>query len=111
MNVPGRWIMGLVLAASGFVITVVDWAHADTQQTTMGEKIYAEKQCTICHAIQGKGGKLGPELTDVGAKRDAKWLKTFMRDPKAVLPKAKMLPFHGNAEELEALVAYLSSLK
>jgi cytochrome c2 len=47
----------------------------------------------------------------VGAKRDAQWLKTFMKDPKAVLPNAKMLSFHGNAVELEAVVAYLRSLK
>jgi hypothetical protein len=51
VNVPGRWIMGLILAASGFVTTVEDCAHADTQQTAMGEKVYAEKQCAISHAI------------------------------------------------------------
>ena len=79
--------------------------------TAKGETVYAEKKCAVCHAINGKGGKVGGELDEVGAKREAQWLKTFMKDPKAVMPNAKMPPFRGTDEELEALVAYMTSLK
>ena len=92
------------------------WAQTDPAQVAKGEKVYLEKKCALCHAIKGKGGTAGPaargpELSDVGAKRESQWLKTFMKDPRTVVPKAKMLPFKGNDEELEALVGYLGSLK
>lgn len=88
------------------------WAQTDPVQVTKGEKVYADKRCAICHAINGKGAKTASDLSAVGNKRDASWLKTFMKDPKAMDPKAaKMLPFRGGDEELEALAAYMSSLK
>jgi mono/diheme cytochrome c family protein len=32
-----------------------------------GEQIYRSKgNCAQCHALHGRGGTLGPELTDVG---------------------------------------------
>jgi cytochrome c1 len=34
-----------------------------------------------------------------------------MRDPKSIMPEAKMPAFRGTDEELNALVAYLMSLK
>lgn len=98
-----------------FTITGV-WAQADPALIAKGEKTFADKKCVPCHVIKGKGGTVGPmargpDLSLVGAQRDAQWLKAFMKDPKAVNPKAKMMVFKGTEEELEALVAYLGSLK
>ena len=76
-----------------------------------GKRIYAEKGCALCHAIQGKGGKAGPDLSSVGATRDAQWLEKFMNAPGLASPKAKMPPFKGSPDELDALVAYLRSLQ
>jgi cytochrome c2 len=76
-----------------------------------GEKIYGAKRCGACHVIQGKGGKLGPRLSDIASKRDAQWLKAFLKDPKAINPESKMSAFKGTDEELESLVAYLLTLK
>jgi putative membrane-bound dehydrogenase-like protein len=33
----------------------------------LGQQIF-EKNCQVCHTLEGKGGKVGPELTGVGAK-------------------------------------------
>jgi cytochrome c oxidase subunit 2 len=76
-----------------------------------GEKIYSAKRCGACHVIQGKGGKLGPPLSDIASKRDAQWLKTFLKTPKAINPESKMSSFKGTDEELETLIAYLLTLK
>ena len=27
-----------------------------------------EKNCMVCHTIEGKGGKVGPDLTGIGAR-------------------------------------------
>lgn len=90
------------------------WAQADL--IAKGEKVFAAKNCILCHTIKGKGGTVGPaargpDLSTVGTRRDAQWLKTFLKDPKAANPKTKMMAFRGTDEELEALVAYLDSLK
>jgi mono/diheme cytochrome c family protein len=103
-------ISALVLAATGA------WAQADSALIAKGETTFVDKKCILCHAIKGKGGTggplaRGPDLSTVGAQRGAEWLKAFMKDPKAVNPKAKMMAFKGTEEELEALVAYLGSLK
>jgi len=76
-----------------------------------GEKIYSAKRCGACHVIQGKGGKLGPPLSDIASKRDAQWLKAFLKDPKTLNPETKMSPFKGTDDELETLIAYLLTLK
>lgn len=87
------------------------WAEADPVQIAKGEQVYTDKKCGFCHMIRGNGGKLGPDLSRVGEKQDEHWLKAFMKEPKAIKPKSKMLPFKGSDGELEALVAYLISLK
>jgi nitric oxide reductase subunit C len=86
-------------------------AQADPALIAKGEKVYADKKCAMCHAINGKGGKSGGDLTDVGAKRDVDWLKQFTKDPRSVMPNAKMPAFRGSDEELEAVAAYMASLK
>src|SRR5207248_229941 len=42
-----------------------------------GQKLYASQGCATCHRIGGKGGKIGPDLSKEGTKRDAQWLVAF----------------------------------
>lgn len=37
--------------------------------------------CSTCHMIEGKGGRLGPDLTSVGASRSTEYLVESLRDP------------------------------
>lgn len=107
----------LIVLLGTLLLTITGaWAQAAPALIAKGEKVYAEKNCALCHVIKGKGGTVGPmargpDLSTVGAQRNAQWLKAFMQEPKAVNPKAKMMAFKGTEEELEALVAYLGSLK
>ena len=84
---------------------------ANAVALSKGEQVYVDKKCSLCHEIDGMGGKFGGDLSHVGFKRDAAWLKRFMRDPKTLKPGAMMQPFTGTDGELEALVDYLASLK
>lgn len=53
-----------------------------------GARLYAEKGgCAACHAIQGQGGAFGPDLTDVGRRRGAAYLRTSLLDPEADVTK------------------------
>jgi mono/diheme cytochrome c family protein len=106
-----RAVLGFSALAAAVLIGELVSAQMDSALIPRGEKVYMEKKCAVCHQVKGKGGKAGPDLSTVGAKRDAPWLKAFMKDPKATNPKSKMMSFKGNDEELEALVSYLVSLK
>ncbi|MBA4147325.1 MAG: HEAT repeat domain-containing protein [Verrucomicrobia bacterium] len=50
-----------------------------------GEKIYrrAELACVLCHAIGGAGGKVGPDLTSIGASAPLDYLIESMLFPDA----------------------------
>jgi putative heme-binding domain-containing protein len=44
--------------------------------------------CLACHRVNGKGSRVGPDLSDIGAVRPASDLETSILDPKAtVLPQ------------------------
>jgi cytochrome c oxidase cbb3-type subunit 3 len=47
-----------------------------------GERIFFGKgNCAQCHMVQGRGGRLGPELTRVGAARSVAYLTESIRQP------------------------------
>jgi cytochrome c2 len=99
----------LSLLAATFLTTTA--AVAADDPVTLGAAAYKTLRCSMCHKIQGSGGKIGPDLSDVGSRRDAAWLKKYLPDPKATIPGAKMPPVKTTLENLDALVAYLTSLK
>ena len=44
--------------------------------------------CLTCHRVQGKGSRLGPDLTDIGTLRIAEQLMTSLLEPDAeILPE------------------------
>ena len=87
------------------------YAYGEEELVEKGKQLYTQKKCGLCHTVDGSGGRKGGDLSDVGGKRDAEWLTKYMKDPKSVIPEAKMPAFRGTDEELNALVAYLMSLK
>lgn len=67
--------------------------------------------CLACHAVGGKGGNVGPALDGVGARRDAKYLNQWLRDPQSLKVGALMPKLPLSDADVEALVKYLSELK
>ncbi len=51
-----------------------------------GEQIYLGKgTCATCHMVRGQGGRQGPDLSDIGARRSAANLRASLVDPDAAL--------------------------
>jgi putative heme-binding domain-containing protein len=52
-----------------------------------GSQIYADKgNCSHCHSVKGLGGGIGPDLTDIGARRNAVQMRTALIDPDDSVP-------------------------
>jgi cytochrome c oxidase subunit 2 len=79
-----------------------------------GKLVYDKNACSACHAIAGKGGKSGPDLTHAGKGKSAAWMIVQIRTPRKHHPSG-MMPAYGPDriadKDLKALVAYMLSLK
>lgn len=110
-----RVVVGIVgvLMMSGWSLSA---AGQDAAKIAAGEKVYEANKCMACHAIAGKGMKKYP-LDGIGAKLSAddirKWITTpaDMEAKQAVKQPIKMKTFKLAPADLDALVAYVSSLK
>ncbi len=108
-----------VLVASGLAVSAAGGpggAGAQDAKVAAGEKVYAAQKCAMCHAIAGKGMKAYP-LDGVGDKLPADDIRAWVVTPddmaakQATKAKMKMKAFKLDAADLDALVAYVESLK
>ncbi|MDE2291809.1 MAG: c-type cytochrome [Elusimicrobia bacterium] len=79
-------------------------------QVTRGERLYAQLNCAYCHAIRGKGGRVGPDLETAFEKHDEAWIRKHFQDPQALSPGTRMPKLNLLDDEVDALVAYLKSV-
>ena len=105
-----------VLAA---VITLGCAAAASAQDAkAKGEAAFTAQKCSLCHSIAGKGNAKG-SLDDVGTKLKADEIHDWIVKPAEMATKAKAdrkpaMPAKYASlpkDDIDALVAYLSSLK
>ena len=86
-------------------------------QVERGMKVYVEQKCSVCHSIDGKGNAKGP-LDSVGVKLSADDVREWIVHPAEMTKKTKaerkppMRAYPNlSKEDLDALVAYMLSLK
>ena len=87
-----------------------------------GAELFLTSGCAGCHTIEGlSAGQLGPDLTKIGGRADADYIRQSIVDPNAVIaeecpggPCEPNVMFDTFAEslspeELDALVAFLGA--
>jgi cytochrome c oxidase cbb3-type subunit 3 len=77
-----------------------------------GETVFLEKGgCSGCHMIHGRGGYLGPDLTDIGSTRRLGELREAVLDPKrlAVDGYRPIMLRDANGNPLRAIVKHESN--
>ncbi|HEX8028097.1 MAG TPA: cytochrome b N-terminal domain-containing protein [Vicinamibacterales bacterium] len=69
--------------------------------------------CVSCHKIGTEGGKVGPNLTHVGSRRDEETIRQIIEDPLSNYDESEMPPFGEklSKEQIGALAKYLASRK
>lgn len=63
-----------------------------------GRLVFNESRCVTCHAVEGKGGTIGPDLGKIGSKLRPEWLLVWLRNPHQVVPTTRM-PIHNFTEQ------------
>jgi cytochrome c oxidase subunit II len=90
--------------------------------TRRGQEVFMRARCAGCHAIRGTeaSGQLAPDLTHIASRstlgagtlpNTPENLAAWIRDPQRVKPGNQMPPNPVSDEDLQALVAYLETLR
>lgn len=107
------------IVMSGFVVFAMLGGAAfaqDAKAVQKGMEVYNAQKCSKCHSIAGKGNAKG-KMDDVGAKLTPAEIREWIVDPVAMAAKTKkdrkpvMKKVAMPAADVDALVAYLSTLK
>jgi len=76
-----------------------------------GEAAFKNNGCYGCHIIGKFGTPIGPELTRIGRKYEPEYLARWLRDPSLQRPSAHMPALELTEDDVQALAAYLGSLR
>jgi cytochrome c oxidase subunit II len=94
----------------------------DDPAVAEGRTVFMHNACISCHTIRGTvaTGRFGPDLTHVGGRDTIASgsvqntpvnLRDFIDNPASFKPGALMPPMHLDTHDLDAVTAYLTTLK
>jgi len=72
---------------------------------------YFSTVCVGCHAVGGVGGVVGPALDGVASRYTEPKLREWLSDPESVKPGTAMPDLNLSSDDLDAVSAYLMTLK
>jgi len=99
-----------------FVLAVALPASAQDARIDKGKQVYTAQKCQACHSVAGVGNKKGA-LDGVGAKLKEDEIRQWIVAAPEMAAKAKadrkppMKAYMLPKEDVDALVAYMASLK
>lgn len=105
----GRVLSGVL----GLMLVLSRPAAAEPRQALLarGAQLFQTHGCYGCHLVGAFGTPIGPDLSRVGARFSEEALARWLRDPQSQRPRAHMPRLELDPVEVEALAAWLSTLK
>src|SRR5262245_4653519 len=104
-------VAAILAAAVVMSSTATVFAQERDPRPARGERLFTIQGCYGCHQVEKYGTPIGPDLSRLGSKYSATYLRRWLHDPEGVRPAAHMPKLELTAEDIELLAAYLSSLK
>lgn len=99
--------------AAGFPKELIVNGGRTTNYHPGGEagRIMDDLRCLSCHAINGNGGDMAPELTWEGSAVQRAWLEDFLKNPNTLRPALirRMPKFNLSQGEIKTLSDYILS--
>jgi ubiquinol-cytochrome c reductase cytochrome b subunit len=86
-----------------------DWMQLSPAELA-GIAYFRQENCVSCHALDGKGPKVGPDLTQASIHKDAAWMIQHFKRPSSMMPGTSMPPIQLSDDQLSALAAFLLKL-
>jgi len=101
------------IALGVFLANIIVIVLAACEFNSRGAAIYQSQRCKDCHTLKGKGGAVGPNLTNIGSKRSRDYIVVQIRDPRSHNANTDMPSFRDKLsdQEINDLADYLSGLK
>jgi Cytochrome c len=99
------------------------WGRAfasEEEKAPLGKGIFTKYKCRGCHSVDAAGIKKvrtstakhkPPDLSGVGLTRDHEWIEKFLRKEEKIEGRLHPIKFRGTKDELEALAAWLETMK
>jgi mono/diheme cytochrome c family protein len=100
-------VIGAVLLAAG----ATAWGEPQDELVARGQAVFQHSGCHSCHVIGVVGTPIGPDLSRVGGRYPAEYLARWLRDPALQRPSAHMPALELSEADVQALAAYLASLR
>lgn len=113
------------LTDSDLLSGVPQLGEPTAEEIQLGRRLFLEKGCASCHAIQGipPVKDFGPDLSSLGAKNASElefgkskiprnlvsYIQAKLKDPRSVNPAARMPQYNWNQEDLDAVTVALLS--
>jgi mono/diheme cytochrome c family protein len=95
---PTNQVAATTASAAGPATPVTDQTNStpSTANVQEGSGLFASAGCAACHTIEGKGGKVGPDLShEAKLGRSSQWLIKQITDPTKHDPST-IMPAHKN---------------
>jgi cytochrome c2 len=93
-------------AVAPLEVASVDWDRADADR---GGTSFRSSRCVTCHAVDGRGGTTGPELTRVASKATREAIFSFVKNPHHHQPDTLMPRFRFADEEIRDIVEHATT--
>jgi mono/diheme cytochrome c family protein len=115
------------LTDSDLLTGVPQLGQPGEQEIQLGHRLFLEKGCGSCHAIEGLNPQkdFGPDLSALGGKNASElefgaakiphtlvaYIQAKLQDPTSVNPAARMPQYNWNPSDLDAITTALLSMK